>query len=404
MRPTAPMAVLAAAFALTGCIHPVDQQAPSTDQPSLSDCAKRASATASGGACSCDPSQCREGDVCTKVGRCGTVVDALARPAKVMLALDRSGSMKTLPESDTQWGCAADPTGNGYDPTGTCKWNQLKALVAGRGGLLEQGGSRARFGLAVYPETNGGADACGAGRVEVEVPAVAGQSNAQIASVLDQTAPAGGTPSAATLQEIAADAAFASAEASRYVVLVTDGQPNCNAAISACTSCTNGGDPTKMCGDVRNCLDDAGLVGSVTALRAKGIDTFVVGFGFGTASPQAAAVLDDAAVAGGRALDGERRYYQAGNAAELAEILETVGSYLQPCIYELTPVPADPDQLQVVITDSATAQSELLLRGSEWDYVGSAHDRVEVKGERCERIQAGATCRYSLEFLALSAP
>ncbi|HEY3451433.1 MAG TPA: hypothetical protein VGK67_34055 [Myxococcales bacterium] len=397
------LALALACSVLASCLEPADQRQTATTQPSLSDCAKRATATGStGSACTCAP--CDGDDVCTKVGRCGKVVDASAQPAKVMLALDRSGSMKTTPESDQQWGCAVDASGNGYDPAGSCKWNQLKELVAGPGGMLEQGAAQARFGLVVFPAANLG-DACGVGRVEVPIPSAPGQSSSAIASTLQSAVPGGGTPSAATLRELTFDSSFGKADASRYVVLVTDGLPNCNASNSACQACTNGGDPTRMCGDVRNCLDDQALVSSVSILNSRGIDTFVVGFGAAMASLEAATVLDAAAVAGGRALEGERRYYQAGSAAELETILSTIGNHLQPCIYELSPRPRDPEQLQILMTDQETAGAELLVRGTDWDFADDRqYDYVEVKGERCEAIQAAESCHYSLEFLALTAP
>ncbi|MGC4117524.1 MAG: hypothetical protein QM765_23790 [Myxococcales bacterium] len=299
---------------LTACLQTSEQVTPN-NRISLAECVQRATAAGTTElACDCGP--CATGDVCTKVGRCGKVVDGNAQPAKVMLALDRSGSMKTLPESDTDWGCAQDSSGSGYDPSGSCKWNQLKELVAGPGGMLDQGAVQARFGLALFPDTTYG-EACSSGRIEVPVLAQPGQGNASISRLLASATPGGGTPSAETLRNVASDPDFTYPDASRYVVLVTDGMPNCNASIATCTACTNTAYPEKLCSDPRNCLDDVSLVHSVATLKAKGIDTFIVGFGASLASPVTAAVLDAAAEEGGRALAGDRKYYQAGSAAEL---------------------------------------------------------------------------------------
>jgi hypothetical protein len=409
-----------AALVLAACIQPVEQKffsgCPCADgwtcceNPNVcvreaSQCPASSPLTAcAGNACACDQRQCAGGEVCTTVGRCGSIVPGAAQPSKVMLALDRSGSMKTLSTSDTQWGCAADPTGNGYDPAGGCKWNELKALVAGTGGLLDQAGDKVRIGLAVFPDTGAsGGDACREGRVEVAVPAAPGAANAQIASMLDRAAPGGGTPSAATLHVIADDVAFMTPDATRFVVLVTDGMPNCDAAIASCQACTNLGDPTKTCGDVRNCLDDAALVSSIQALKARGVDTFVVGFGAGTANPDAARVLGAAADAGGRALSGERKYHQANSMAELEAILGQIRPRLQPCTFSLAAAPEYPDLLVVALVDETGASSvDLLAKGTEWDYTDGEHDRVEIKGATCERIQTAAAGHYELSFLALT--
>ncbi|HEY3445409.1 MAG TPA: vWA domain-containing protein, partial [Myxococcales bacterium] len=189
----------------------------------------------------------------------GTVKQAepivgIQKPAKIMLALDKSGSMKTLASSDTQWGCADDGSGNGYNAAGDCKWITLKNLLIAPGGFLDQTAGSARHGLAIFSDPNSG-DACAAGVVTVAIPDVAGSNIKDIKDALASYTPVGGTPSASTLRTIAGDSTFAKKEAATksYVVLITDGQPNCNSSLGDCRACTNGGDPTKMCGDVRNC-------------------------------------------------------------------------------------------------------------------------------------------------------
>lgn len=250
---------------------------------------------------------------------------------KLMLVLDKSGSMKTLSSSDTTWGCAVDANGNGYDPAGDCKWNILKDLLTKTSGFLDQTTS-ARVGMAVFSDPNTPADFCAPGVVEVPIPSTAGAAASSIKAKLGGYTPAGGTPSAATLRNLASDPSLTSAEpTNNYVLLVTDGMPNCNSALSTaeCTACTNGGDPTKYCGDVRNCLDSVALVGAVEALKAKGVDTFVVGFG-SAFSQEAKKVLDDAAVAGGQAQAGQpTKFYLATDSASLKAALDQIKARLQ---------------------------------------------------------------------------
>ena len=249
---------------------------------------------------------------------------------KLMLVVDKSGSMKMLASSDTAWGCANDGLGNGYDPSGDCKWNTLKDLLTKTGGFLDQMPS-ARVGMALFSDPNT-TDSCATGVVEVPVPAAAGASVASIKNKLAGYTPAGGTPSAATLQNLSNDPSLTSSEPTRnYLLLVTDGMPNCNASMSpsSCTACTNAGDPSKSCGDLRNCLDSVALVDAVKALKAKGIDTFVVGFGNAFSNADARKVLDDAAAAGGQAQQGQATlFYLATDAASLQAALDLVRAKL----------------------------------------------------------------------------
>ncbi|HEY3445123.1 MAG TPA: hypothetical protein VGK67_02120 [Myxococcales bacterium] len=244
---------------------------------------------------------------------------------KVMLVLDKSGSMKTLASSDTQWGCANDGAGNGYNPNGDCKWNTLKSLLSGANGFLDQTAGSVRHGMVIFSDPNSG-DSCSPGVVEVAVASTAGANVAQIKQKLATYVPVGGTPSSATLRDLVNEPSLLSAEpTNNYVLLVTDGLPNCNSSLSTCTACTNAGDPSKMCGDVRNCLDDVALVSAVKALKAKGIDTFVVGFGSAFDNVDARRVLDAAAEAGGQALAGQAtKFYAATNAAELQSVLDQI--------------------------------------------------------------------------------
>ncbi|MGC4117526.1 MAG: VWA domain-containing protein [Myxococcales bacterium] len=355
------------------------------------------------GACVCNGKTCREDQVCTPVGRCGVMVGA-GRPSKVMLVLDRSGSMKTL-STDSGWGCAQDSSGSGYDPTGSCRWNDLKELLLGPGGFLDEAGAQARIGLALFSNA-GRADACEAGTVVVPVPETAGASKAELRRQLDSAVPGGGTPTSLTLMNVATDAAFTKREPDtlQFVVLITDGAPNCNASVSACTACTNGGDPSTMCGDPRNCLDDAALVAAVKTLRAKDILTLVIGLGVfqspGASDALDRAVLDQAAVEGGLPQGGDTRFYYAMSTTDLGEILKKIVPSIGTCFFTLERAPADPDTLEVYLTDSTTSDpGSPLVRGTDWDYTDKSYTAVAIKGGQCQVIQNAVPGRYQLSFM-----
>ena len=193
-------------------------------------------------------------------GVCGT-------PGDVLIVLDRSGSM-------TSWG----------------KWASAKQAVTK---LTTTYNNAIHFGLMLFPGPGG---ICGKGIIDVP-----NQPNAKgkIAYALNKSSPSGNTPMAASLA-FAKNYVKGSKKKNRYVLLITDGAPNCT--------------PT-------NPLPE------VNAMRGMGIKTFVVGFGLGVDANQ----LNALASAGGTAKSGFTKYYQANNTADLSKVLATIGGLVSCC-------------------------------------------------------------------------
>jgi len=347
----------------------------------------------------------------TPVRHCGIVLPATPMPSKVMLVIDKSGSMSAR-AGDDAWGCCLSGNGGstqatpcqGYDPNGDCKWNDELNLLLGTGGFLDAAQGVARLGLAVFPDPQASAagEGCRDGQIVVSVPAQVGADN--IASITDALrapglAPAGGTPTAVTLQAIARDEAFMADEpgTARYAILITDGMPNCDASLDAAQcQCTG-----SSCADPRLCLDDDRTVGAIDDLRAQGVQTFVVGFGSGTGNPTATQALNRMAQAGGRAQSGDRQYYQADSAADLAAILEQIRGGIQPCSYRLDRTPASPGLLEVILSDTRLAVNadSVLSQHADWDYSDAAARFVLIKGDKCGLIQGPQSGRFLPGFL-----
>jgi uncharacterized protein (TIGR03382 family) len=157
--------------------------------------------------------------------------DACA-PARVMVVLDKSSSMQT--------GLIAGKT----------KWSMA---VAGLGQLLSTYEAKAEFGLMTYPQPN----QCGPGALDV-APALG--NRAAILGELTEAPPSSGnyTPMAQTLGAALALPELQSASGARHVVLITDGWQYCVPYDGS----------TRFHGTA-----------AVEALKAKGITTWIVGFG-----------------------------------------------------------------------------------------------------------------------------
>ncbi|MBK7861617.1 MAG: adventurous gliding motility lipoprotein CglB [Archangiaceae bacterium] len=248
----------------------------------------------------------------TAGGTSGTGGGAGGRAPNVMILFDKSGSMA----QSTKTGCAC-MFPNCDEVTCPTRIGQVRA---GMSTFLTSRGTSARFGLTTYPAdtvcTAAGSTTLLARTSPVsdsptDLQAWSNGINTQIQGL----SVAGGTPTAASLTFVGTLPELVDSTRSNWVLLITDGLPNCN--LGNPNNCTNpslckctltagqcgsalsadGGD-SNFC--VRGCLDQSASAGATASLRAKNIRTIVVGFGadFDSTS-DGFAVLNDLASAGG---------------------------------------------------------------------------------------------------------
>jgi uncharacterized protein (TIGR03382 family) len=219
---------------------------------------------------------------------------------------DKSGSMNFVPDPNV-------PT----DPT---KWETATALVPQ---LATQFANRFRFGVHMYPGASTQFN-CTVGGTVSTVPSTA----AQVATAYATRNAGGGTPTAVSLDEARAYLTSLNDPEPKYVLLITDGLPNCNLGLDA-TSCTatTPGCSNNTCGlGAKDCLDDADTRAAATALSNAGIKVYVVGFGTSVTSANQKAVLDGIAASG-----GSGSAYVANSQAGLSSALNAIGFNAATC-------------------------------------------------------------------------
>ncbi len=343
------------------------------------------------------------------------ITGVLVKP-KIMIVVDRSGSMMDS-VSGTGGSCSKN---NVYDPTSTsdCKWKNLLDAFAGTGGMLPNMRGMAYFGLAAFPGTT--SDACSTGVIVVPVSDASDNVDAITSALQNTVSPGGGTPTATTLQTVAADPSMVATSSSQllFAMLLTDGMPNCNRANqSTCETCKAGcsGGCSQCalapcsatfavvsntdCAAQNPCLDGDNTVAAVQALANAGIKTFVIGFGQDTGTGSAADILNRAAVAGGLARDassGGTQFYQASSKDELKTALQNFERQVtQGCSWTLDPAPTSDEIVEVVKSDAVAGTTTVLVKDTDFTV---ANGSVTLSDALCAEVQSAPADRYTYDF------
>lgn len=276
------------------------------------------------------------------------------------------------------------------------KWTQVRQTVAQ---VVRGLGPRANFGATLFP---GFDDSISCSAPVEAMPITPGDPPSTVDGPttktllrVTQSAPSGGTPTAAALRAVLP--ALKAAKGKTFVILATDGGPNCNAT-AVCTSqtCQPNIDGIQGCsingpsccdppaGAHESCLDSAATLSGVAALKAAGIPVYVVGLP-GTASPVYASLLDELAVTGGTALASSPKYYKVASATDttlLVALKKIAAKITATCDFKLTEVPKQPDQVNVYLDELVLPQDPV----NGWKIEGAT---VTLLGDSCAKVLNG---------------
>jgi hypothetical protein len=287
----------------------------------------------------------------------------------VVLLLDRSGSMQQPIDED--------------DPESATRWEALTLALAQ---ALASVDPEIDVGAKLYPdETPDGsfdpAALCSASpRLTIAPsPASVGRIVERMRSAMP---PRGGTPTAEAISVALTE--LSGSRLSRHaIVLVTDGAPNCNAALEGQLTCVCSTDPRKCAGAANGllCLDDARTLDTIDRAAAAGVPVIVVGID-DPSRPELGDVLDRMAIAGGhpRPEGSGRRFHSARSAAELEAALALIGSGLGACTFV-------PDGAGVLGGDIVLEIGGMPVPQSPtegWTLAPIATNAIELHGTYCE--------------------
>jgi hypothetical protein len=380
MRPWRALVVALAGLGLPAACSSADHP------PALADRPPPVSSTPRGAAG--EPGLTLGGDGPEPTGPCGSqTIPVMVNRPNVSFIIDHSGSMgDTLPGSSLS------------------KYENARVALSH---VLRAVGHRVSYGATIFPGL-AGVTGCEAGDELMKVApgdpasyAREGKTGPRLRDLLSRLAIAdvdGGTPAAPTLSKMLET--LTDLEGDTFVVLITDGAPNCNeqlfcsaaacipnieAVVTAGIDCTGSlnccapsvQDPQANLG----CVDAQASVDAVQALSDAGIHTFVVGM---PGSEPYEQLLNQMAEVGGTARSGASKYFSVADTEALqAALTEITASVAISCDIPLDYAPPDPDLVNVYFDDAVVEYDP--ASGWEW----SADGHVAIRGDACDRLSSG---------------
>jgi hypothetical protein len=285
------------------------------------------------------------------------------RPTDVLLVLDRSGSMRELPEG-----------GNDQRP----KWD---LTVPALNQVLMETNAGVSWGMKLFPEGQGNGS-CSAATIndQIHVPIAPGNAVNVVAAIGATTPDGDGTPTGDAVQAAVKYLSGLTTGTRKYILLATDGEP----------SCSPSGEGQEEARPY--------AVAAVTQAVAAGFPVFVVGVA--TTKDTATQALNDMALAGGVSRPDPNplasRYYLANTQDELLQAMRAITGQIASCVFPLSKPPPVPTNIGVKVGGVLVPQDTTRIEG--WEYTSPALTEVEVYGSWCDQVQSAAATDVQVIF------
>ena len=314
-------------------------------------------------------------------------------PANLLLLIDKSGSMDKTPDGFTR-----------------DKWTALTDTLDASLRAVQDDLS---FGVDLFPVGDSSCELPDTADITEDVRKGADHVEAIVAT-LKATTPSGSTPTAAALSRALTyykSGAGATLQGDRYVLLATDGGPNCNDSLAcpadACTVnlAAEGACGGETCCDEsyggpgagKFCVDDGGTLTAVEALSNAGIPTVVVGI---PGSEAFGSLLDALAAAGGMPNVGNHDYFavtaDGSGAGGLADVLDSITRQLiRTCDLQLAKMPPDLGRLNVEL------DGKTIPRDADDGWVldtDTDPPTVRLQGDTCNAIKTDGAMSVQVTF------
>jgi hypothetical protein len=284
---------------------------------------------------------------------------------EILVLLDASGSMDNdIEENNCDQGCGAKS-----------KWALTVAAV---NQVVSATSVNVSWGLKFFADK----DAMCTVSAGVSVPIGQGNAAAIATAIVGRSSANGGvanggaTPTRAAVTAAAAYLATINDGNPKFLLLATDGQPNCPASGAAESD------------------DSAAAIQAVSSTFQAGVPTFVVGIGTLSSTE---IVLNSLAQAGGHPRAVTPAYYPASSTADLVTALNQLVGIARTCTLLVAPPPGKSrDAIDVLADGTAIPHDPTHVNG--WDYSDPRHTGIDLYGAACTSAIMGATLHLSILF------
>jgi hypothetical protein len=297
----------------------------------------------------------------TSCGQNSVPINAV--PPDVLIVQDKSGSMDHDDnDSSCNNGCGSNS-----------KWAQVSAALTQ---VVTNTDAQINWGLKFFSDNN----ACAASGMPVV--GVGSNNGPMIASVISNTSAGGNTP---TRDAVTTGAAYLSGLKDtnpKYILLATDGLPNCP------VGCSGMSKPSSTCTNTDNQSEDAAATMAVANALASGIKTFVIGVGNVQVAQN---TLNQFAMAGGLAQsNAATSYYAATDPTALEAALNALVGAVFSCTVSLSGAPSGFTNVAVSAVDASTGKPVAIQQdpNNGWTY-DSGKQNILLKGTACDDLKNG---------------
>lgn len=304
-------------------------------------------------------------------GGCGQQsVSIQAVPPDILIIQDKSGSMSN-DDSDSpcnRGGCGANS-----------KWAQVSAALTQ---IVTTTNQSINWGLKLFSDD----DACdGSGAPVVPIATLNGSA---VAGAIAMTMPGGNTPTRDAVTSGAAYLATLTDTNPKYILLATDGLPNCP------VGCAGMRQPSGSCTRTDNPNEDVAATQAIANASAQGYRTFVIGVGNVSVADH---TLNQFAMAGGLPQAGaSTSYYAATDPAALQTALQTFVGVVASCTISLSGAPSGFTNVAVSATDSSQNGKIVAIAqdsSNGWSY-GAGMKDIILNGMACTNLKNGTYANF----------
>jgi hypothetical protein len=296
-------------------------------------------------------------------GQCGQGnVSIQAIPPDILIIQDKSGSMNNDDsDSSCKNGCGANS-----------KWSQVTAAL---NTVVSSTQSSINWGLKFFSDNK----ACGASAAPVV--SVGTMNASAIASAISGTGPGGNTPTRDAITYGASYLAGLTDTNTKYLLLATDGLPNCPTGCASMTS-----NVSSSCTMTDNPSEDTAAANAVAAALQMGYKTYVIGIGNVSTAQN---TLNSLAMAGGVPQTGAATsYYAATDPTALETALNAIVGAVASCDISLVGAPSGFTNVAVSADMAGTPVQIPNDPTNGWSY-GPNMQSITLNGTSCMNLKNG---------------